>query len=58
MNLGLPLLGLGITLALVIGIALWILSSSSRSSGERREELEARRVSHQPWDSADGRANR
>jgi len=60
MNFELPYLGLGIVIALVAGIAVWFYSASSRSSQKRREEQQAKRMSHQPWDadSPDGRANR
>jgi len=58
MNLELPFLGLGIAIAFVVVIALWIFSASSRPDDERRQTLEAKRISQQPWDSADGRANR
>jgi hypothetical protein len=60
MSFDLTYLGLGIALAAVVGIAAWAFSASSRSSEKRRADLEARRLSHQPWDAdgAGGRANR
>ena len=56
MSTGFILLALG--MALMVGIALRIFSSFSRSNGKRREDLGARQMSHQPWDSAGGRTNR
>jgi hypothetical protein len=60
MSIGLPVLVLGIVLALIVGIVLWTFLASSRSGEKRREDLKAKRDSHQPWDAdaADGRANR
>ena len=60
MSTELPLLGLGIAIASVAGMVVWFFSASSRSSEKRREEMNAKRMSHQPWnaDSANGRANR
>jgi hypothetical protein len=54
------LLGIAIAIAVVIGLAFLFFSSSSRSGEKRREELESKRMAHQPWDAdaADGRANR
>ena len=59
MNVQLPLLGLAIVIALVIGIVFWFLAAS-RTGGTRREERHTRRIAQQPWDaqSADGRGNR
>jgi hypothetical protein len=51
-------LGIGIVTVLVAGLAFWFFSSPSRASEERREEMQSRHLAHQPWDSADGRANR
>jgi hypothetical protein len=51
-------LGLGIVITLVVVMALWFFSSSTRANEARREELKTKHISHQPWDSADGRANR
>ena len=51
-------LGLGIVITLVVVMALWFFSSSTRAHEARREELKTKHISHQPWDSADGRANR
>jgi len=58
--MNISLLGFAIAIVLVIGLALWFFSSSSRSNEQRREALESKRMSRQPWDadSADGRANR
>ena len=60
MNFQLPLLGLGIVIALIVVMAIWFISASSRAIDKRREELKAKRVAYQPWDaqSADGRGNR
>jgi Na+-transporting methylmalonyl-CoA/oxaloacetate decarboxylase gamma subunit len=51
-------LGLGIVIVLVIALALWFMSTFSNANEERREETKSRHMAHQPWDSADGRANR
>ncbi len=42
-----------------LAIAL-MLSSSSNSERKRKEDLQSRRIAHQPWDaqSSDGRGNR
>lgn len=55
-----PYLGLGIVLASLAGLAVWLYSSSSRSGDKRREEMTSKRMAQQPWDaeSADGRGNR
>ena len=58
MTMELPLLVLGIAILLLVGMTFRYFFSSSRSSERRREELKTRHLSHQPWDSADGRANR
>ena len=58
MSIGLPVLVLGIVLVVMFGIVLWIFFVSSRSGERRREDLKAKRASHQPWDAAGGRANR
>ena len=58
MGIGLPVLVLGVVLVAMVGIVLWIFFVSSRSGERRREDLKAKRASHQPWDAADGRANR
>lgn len=59
MNAGLPLLGIGIAIiAVLAGFAVWYLAVSIGSNEARRDELEAKRRADQPWDSADGRANR
>jgi lipopolysaccharide export LptBFGC system permease protein LptF len=58
MSIGLPVLVLGIVVALMVGIVLWVFTASSRSSEKRREDLRAKHASHQPWDAAGGRANR
>ena len=51
-------LGFVVAVVLFVGIALWFLSSSTKSSERRRAERETRHIAHQPWDSAGGRANR
>ena len=51
-------LGLGIVLVLMIGLALWFFAVIEREDEKRRKDLKSNRLSHQPWDSADGRANR
>ena len=51
-------LGLGIVIVLAVGLALWYFSSATRENEKRREAVKTRRMAHQPWDSAGGRANR
>ena len=58
MSIGLPVLVLGIVLALIVGIVLWTFFASSRADDRQREEQKAKHASHQPWDAAGGRANR
>lgn len=59
MTLGLPLLGIGIALvALLIGFAVWYLAVSISANETRRDEVEAKRLADQPWDSGGERANR
>jgi len=53
------LLGIGIALiALLVGFAVWVLAVSICANETRRDELEAKRMAHQPWDGAGDRANR
>jgi hypothetical protein len=53
------MLGIGIAIiALLVGFAVWYLAVSICSNETRREEMETKRMADQPWDSADGRANR
>ena len=59
MTLELPLLGIGIALvALLIGFAVWYLAVSICANETRRDEVEAKRIADQPWDSGGERANR
>ena len=58
MSMQLPLLVLGILVLLLVVMTIRYFFSSSRPNGARSDELRARHLSHQPWDSADGRANR
>jgi len=52
-------LGFVVAVVLFVAIALWYLSTSTKSSERRHTERETRHLSsHQPWDSAGGRANR
>ena len=51
-------LGFVVAVVLFVGIALWFLSSSTKSSERRRTERETKRIAHQPWDGAGGRVNR
>jgi len=51
-------LGFVVAVVLFVAIALWFLSSSTKSSERRRTERETRHIAAQPWDSAGGRANR
>ena len=51
-------LGFVAAVVLFVAIALWYLSTSTKSSERRRTERETRRISSQPWDGAGGRANR
>lgn len=61
MNAESSLLGFGLSvIAVIVALALWYLSASTRPSDKRRDERETRRISQQPWDaqSSDGRGNR
>ena len=58
MEISATTLGIAIIIVLVAALALWFMSTYSRVSEERREETKSRHLAHQPWDSADGRANR
>ena len=58
MNLDSSFMGFVIAVVLFVALALWYLSSSTRSSERRRTERETRRIAHQPWDGAGGRVNR
>jgi len=59
MAMELPPLGIGIvSIVLLVALAIWYLAVSMRSDTTRREDQEAKRIADQPWDSADGRANR
>ena len=60
MQLSMSLLGLGLALAPVLAVAIWLFVSPSRSNEKRREDLKTRHIQNQPWDaqSADGRGNR
>ena len=52
MTVGLPLLGIGIALiALLVGFAVWYLAVSICANETRRDEVEAKRIADQPWDS-------
>ena len=51
-------LGFVLAVVLFVALALWYLSSSTKSNERRRTERETRHISNQPWDSAGGRANR
>ena len=54
MSIGLPLLGLGIVLALVAGFAIWVLLESRRTRALQLEEFRSRMMHHQPWASDRG----
>ena len=58
MSMELPLLVLGILVLLLVVMTIRYFFSSPRPKETRHEELRTRHLSHQPWDSADGRANR
>lgn len=60
MSTGLHYLDLGIGIAVFAGIFWWMYSLSSRSHAQRRQELSAKKIAHQPWDNdkAGGRGNR
>jgi len=58
MNLDSSFMGFVIAVVLFVALALWYLSSSTRSSERRRTERETKRIAHQPWDGAGGRVNR
>ena len=51
-------LGFVIAVVLFVALALWYLSSSTKSSERRRTQRESKHISHQPWDGAGGRVNR
>jgi len=58
MNMELPHLGIGIaSIILLVALAIWYLAVSMRSDTKRRDQ-ETKDLADQPWDSADGRANR
>ena len=40
------------TVVAVIGLALWYLATSTKSSERRRTERETKHIAHQPWDGA------
>jgi len=58
MNLDSSFMSFVIAVVLFVALALWYLSSSTRSSERRRTERETKRIAHQPWDGAGGRVNR
>jgi len=59
MNMELPHLGIGIAgIILLVALAIWYLAVSMRSDTARRDHEETKRLADQPWDSADGRANK
>ena len=60
MQISMSLLGLGLALAPLIAIGIWLFASPSRTKEKRREALKTRHLQNQPWDaqSADGRGNR
>lgn len=53
-------LNAGLVLAAFAGFFWWIHSVSARSQAQRKQELSARKIAHQPWagDKAGGRGNR
>jgi uncharacterized membrane protein YdjX (TVP38/TMEM64 family) len=59
MNMEISFMGFVLlVIALTVGLALWYLSATTRGNDRRREDRETRYVARQPWDDADGRANR
>jgi len=60
MTVDIPVIALGFVVLLAVGLALWLLSSSSSASERRKMDAESRNLARQPWDaeSADGRGNR
>jgi len=58
MNIDSPFLSFVIAVVLFVALALWYLSSSTKSNERRRMERETKHLSHQPWDGAGGRVNR
>lgn len=60
MTTGLPMLDLGLVVAVFAGIFYWMYSLTSRSHAKRKDEMLARKHTHQPWDpnTTEGRRNR
>ena len=60
MSISWSLLGLGIAVAPIVALGIWLFASPSRQSEKRRDELKTRHLQRQPWDAdgAGGRANR
>lgn len=60
MTTGLPMLDLGLVVAVFAGLFYWMYSLSSRSHAERVEKRMAKKIAHQPWDpnTTEGRRNR
>ena len=60
MTTGIPMLDLGLVVAVFAGIFYWMYSLSSRSHADRVEKRLVKKLSHQPWDPnvSEGRRNR
>lgn len=60
MTTGLPILDAGLAIAVFAGIFYWMYCLTSRSQAKRKDQLRARKHTHQPWDpnTTEGRRNR
>ena len=60
MSTGLQYLDIGSAMTVFVGIFWWMYSLSTKSHTQRKLELGARKIAHQPWDDdkAGGRGNR
>jgi hypothetical protein len=58
MNFDSPFISFVIAVVLFVALALWYLSSSTKSNERRRVRRETKHLAHQPWDGAGGRVNR
>jgi len=56
--MSLSFLSLVVAVVLFVAVAVLYLSLSTKTSERRREERATKHIAQQPWDAADGRANR